>query len=165
MQSKEKLGITALYCRLSRDDGKEGESNSIKNQKRMLAKYAKEHGFQNIKFYEDDGFTFDYETGGYALTEITSGGIRNGRLTLTVGKREGDFAGRPDNGHNLHKNSIPKIEGIRPLSDLKVVIHGRQAVSVMIGEEKIPFAFVGANTEFLIPAEKRFSALDIEITF
>ena len=32
MQSKEKLGITALYCRLSRDDGKEGESNSIKNQ-------------------------------------------------------------------------------------------------------------------------------------
>ena len=25
-------GMTALYCRLSRDDGSEGESNSIANQ-------------------------------------------------------------------------------------------------------------------------------------
>lgn len=36
MQSKkkqDKIGITALYCRLSRDDGTEGESNSISNQK------------------------------------------------------------------------------------------------------------------------------------
>ena len=41
MQSKENLGITALYCRVSRDDGTEKESNSITNQKRMLSKYAK----------------------------------------------------------------------------------------------------------------------------
>ena len=33
-------GITALYCRLSRDDGKDCESNSIENQKLMLARYA-----------------------------------------------------------------------------------------------------------------------------
>ena len=50
-------GITALYCRLSRDDGKEGESNSIANQKKLLQKYAKENGFQNLKVYADDGFT------------------------------------------------------------------------------------------------------------
>ena len=37
-------GMTALYCRLSRDDGSEGESNSIANQKKLLSKYAKEHG-------------------------------------------------------------------------------------------------------------------------
>lgn len=35
--------ITALYCRLSQDDGREGESNSIVNQKEYLFKYAKEH--------------------------------------------------------------------------------------------------------------------------
>ena len=34
MQSKKKqqTGITALYCRLSRDDGQEGDSNSVANQ-------------------------------------------------------------------------------------------------------------------------------------
>ena len=49
--------ITALYCRLSQDDGREGESNSIVNQKEYLFKYAKEHGFSNPKFYVDDGYT------------------------------------------------------------------------------------------------------------
>jgi alpha-glucosidase (family GH31 glycosyl hydrolase) len=116
--------------------------------------------------YEDDGFTFDYENGGYALTEIKSSGIQNGRLTLTVGKREGDFAGRPDNGHNLHKNSIPKIEGIRPLSDLKVVIHGKHATSVMLAGAKLPFAFDNKDTVFFISAEQRADApLAIEIEF
>ena len=57
MQSNN-IGITALYCRLSRDDGnKENESNSIENQKLMLARYAKEKGFENTRFYVDDGFT------------------------------------------------------------------------------------------------------------
>ena len=49
--------FTALYCRLSQDDGREGESNSIVNQKEYLMKYAKEHGFTNPKFYVDDGYT------------------------------------------------------------------------------------------------------------
>ena len=58
MQSKKKnLGITALYCRLSRDDGQDKESNSIENQKLMLSRYAKENGFENTRFYVDDGFT------------------------------------------------------------------------------------------------------------
>ena len=49
--------FTALYCRLSQDDGREGESNSIVNQKEYLMKYAKEHVFPNPKFYVDDGYT------------------------------------------------------------------------------------------------------------
>lgn len=60
MQSKkkqDKVGITALYCRLSRDDGAEGESNSISNQKKMLKQYAKERGFDNTRYYVDDGYT------------------------------------------------------------------------------------------------------------
>jgi DNA invertase Pin-like site-specific DNA recombinase len=47
--------ITALYCRLSQDDGREGESNSIQNQKKILQAYAKQHGFLHPEFFVDDG--------------------------------------------------------------------------------------------------------------
>ena len=61
MQSKSKkkqqIGITALYCRLSRDDGTDNDSNSIINQKKLLQKYAKEHCFENTRNYVDDGYT------------------------------------------------------------------------------------------------------------
>ena len=60
MQSKKALhnaGITALYCRLSRDDGTDGDSNSIVNQKKLLKQFAKDNGFHNTKFYIDDGYT------------------------------------------------------------------------------------------------------------
>lgn len=97
MQSKEKLGITALYCRVSRDDGTEKESNSITNQKRMLSKYAKTNGFKNIKVYEDDGFTgtnfnrpdmqrlLDDVEMGYVSTIIVKDMSRFGREYLQVG--------------------------------------------------------------------------------
>ena len=54
--------ITALYCRLSQDDGREGESNSISNQKEILAQFARANGFHNTMFFVDDGIsgtTFD----------------------------------------------------------------------------------------------------------
>lgn len=54
---KDKIGITALYCRLSRDDGAEGDSNSVAHQKRLLQKYAKENSLGNTRFYVDDGYT------------------------------------------------------------------------------------------------------------
>ena len=49
--------ITGLYCRLSRDDALQGDSNSIANQKTILSRYASENGFTNTRFYIDDGFT------------------------------------------------------------------------------------------------------------
>lgn len=49
--------ITALYCRLSQEDERLGESLSIENQRLMLQKYAEEHRFPNIQFYVDDGFS------------------------------------------------------------------------------------------------------------
>ena len=56
-KKKEQTGITALYCRLSRDDGAQGDSNSISNQKKLLQKYSKENGFSNTRYYVDDGYT------------------------------------------------------------------------------------------------------------
>lgn len=57
MQSKIKSNGTALYCRLSRDDDVQGESNSIANQKKILVKYAKDSGLLNLRTYTDDGFS------------------------------------------------------------------------------------------------------------
>jgi|GEM_PF-3573399 len=48
---------TILYARLSQDDGSQGESNSINNQRLILEKYAKENGFENLKFMADDGYS------------------------------------------------------------------------------------------------------------
>lgn len=59
MQSKNKnqIGITALYCRLSRDDGTDSDSNSVSNQKKLLSVKAKEMGLTDTKYYVDDGYT------------------------------------------------------------------------------------------------------------
>ena len=59
MQPKKKTveGITALYCRLSKDDGQDAESNSISNQKTFLAQKAKEYGLSDTRYYVDDGYT------------------------------------------------------------------------------------------------------------
>ena len=50
-------GITALYCRLSQDDGNVGDSDSIVNQKKILAEYAERNGYTPYQFYIDDGFS------------------------------------------------------------------------------------------------------------
>ena len=100
MQSKKKkkdTGITALYCRLSRDDGTANDSNSIVNQKRLLQKYAKEQGLGNTRCYVDDGYTGtnfnrpgfqklleDIEQG-YVTTVIVKDMSRLGRDYLQVG--------------------------------------------------------------------------------
>ena len=50
-------GTAALYCRLSRDDNMDTESNSIQNQKKILQKAAREKGYTDTIFYVDDGIT------------------------------------------------------------------------------------------------------------
>ena len=54
---KQSDKITALYCRLSRDDDQQGDSNSIVNQKAFLARFAQEKGFRNIEYFVDDGYS------------------------------------------------------------------------------------------------------------
>jgi DNA invertase Pin-like site-specific DNA recombinase len=90
-------GLTALYERLSQEDKLEGESNSIANQKKILERYCKEHGYTGIRHYEDDGYSgtsFQRPRFQAMLTDIKAGKIarvivkdmsRFGRDYLQVG--------------------------------------------------------------------------------
>ena len=49
--------ITALYCRISLEDGGDNESMSISNQKLMLRDYAEKNGMFQYEYYVDDGYT------------------------------------------------------------------------------------------------------------
>ena len=55
--TKQPDKITALYCRLSRDDEQDGLSGSIKNQQAILEKYAQENSFKNTRVFIDDGWS------------------------------------------------------------------------------------------------------------
>ena len=89
--------ITALYCRLSRDDELQGDSNSIKNQKAILQKYAEDNGFRNLRFFVDDGYSgtnFDRPDFQRMIAEMGDGNVatiivkdmsRLGRDYLKVG--------------------------------------------------------------------------------
>ena len=102
MQS-DNFGITAIYCRLSRDDGKECESNSIGNQKKLLSQRAKELKLTNTKYYVDDGYTGtnfnrpgfqamleDIEMG-YVTTVMVKDLSRLGRDYVSVGHYTDNF--------------------------------------------------------------------------
>ena len=53
----QQLKTTALYCRLSKDDERQGESLSIETQKSMLVRYAQENGLLPYEIYVDDGYS------------------------------------------------------------------------------------------------------------
>ena len=104
MKQLENDKITALYCRLSRDDELAGESNSITNQKSILSKYAKENNFQNVKFFVDDGYSgttftrpafmemMEFAENGEIGTIIVKDHSRLGRNRLIIGQLlEEDF--------------------------------------------------------------------------
>ena len=97
--------ITIIYCRLSVEDikenskgGKADESNSIQNQREFLTRYAKEHGYTNLKILVDDGYTgtnfnrpgvqegFDLVKQGLVGCWLVKDLSRFGRDYLTVGQ-------------------------------------------------------------------------------
>ncbi len=138
MQSKKKnneIGMNALYCRLSRDDGVEGDSNSIANQKRLLSKYAKENGFSNTRYYVDDGYTGtnfnrpgfqklleDIEMG-YVKTIIVKDMSRLGRDYLQVGYYTDTYF--PD--HNIRfiaiNDCVDSADGENELAPFKNIMN------------------------------------------
>ena len=56
-KSKFTQSVTALYCRLSIEDGRENESMSISNQKALLRDFAEKNGLRDYEYYVDDGYT------------------------------------------------------------------------------------------------------------
>ena len=104
-QSSKKiaLGTAALYCRLSRDDNMDNESNSIQNQKKILQKAAKDKGYSDTIFFVDDGITgTTMKRPGFQkmITAIEAGYIsavfvkdlsRLGRNYIEVGKLTEEF--------------------------------------------------------------------------
>lgn len=117
--------------------------------------------------YEDDGFTEDYKKGGFAETRIESSGIENGKLTLTVYSREGGFAGRPDNGHDILENSIPKVAPMGEQGDMDVFIHTERGIrSVTLDGEPIDFTTAPEGVRFTVDAALHASkTLAYEISF
>ena len=70
--------ITALYCRLSRDDEYNGDSMSIQTQKDMLKRYADENGHTNCMYFVDDGVsgtTFERQGFQSMIAEIENGNV------------------------------------------------------------------------------------------
>ena len=70
--------ITALYERLSREDGDNQESNSIATQKQILEKYAEQNGMAPYRHFSDDGFSgkdFDRPAFQEMLAEIEQGNV------------------------------------------------------------------------------------------
>lgn len=126
--------ITALYCRLSQEDERLGESLSIENQKRILEAYAKEHRFPNPVFFVDDGYSgTDFNRPGFQamLEEIESDHVavlltkdlsrlgRNSTMTgmfinITFAKHDVRYIAINDNFDSANQNSVDNdFAGIR----------------------------------------------------
>ena len=101
--SKYQTGTAALYCRLSRDDNMDNESNSIQNQKKILQKAAKDKGYTDTIFFVDDGITgttmkrpgfqkmITAIEGGYISAVFVKDLSRLGRNYIEVGKLTEEF--------------------------------------------------------------------------
>lgn len=118
--------ITALYCRLSQEDERAGESLSIENQKSILLAYAKQNHFLNPVCFVDDGYSgTSFERPGFQqmLNEIEAGRVstvvvkdlsrfgRNSALTgmyinITFAKYDVRFIAINDNYDSIDPNSI-----------------------------------------------------------
>lgn len=103
LSGNHNFGTAALYCRMSRDDNMDTESNSIQNQKKILQKAAKEKGYADTLFFVDDGITgTTMKRPGFQkmITAIEAGYIsavfvkdlsRLGRNYIEVGKLTEEF--------------------------------------------------------------------------
>ena len=107
--------ITALYCRLSVEDrNSRDESNSITNQKEILTRYAKEHGFANTRLYVDDGISgtiFDRPGLNAMKAEVEAGNV------ATVIVKDRSRLGRSV-GENAMLSSVFSRHGVRYIAVL-----------------------------------------------
>lgn len=93
--------ITVVYCRLSQDDGLDGDSNSIINQKKILLDIVTRENLSNPILFVDDGFSgtnFDRPAISEALRLVENRQVSNflvkdlsrlGRSYIKVGQLTG----------------------------------------------------------------------------
>ncbi len=97
----------AVYCRLSKDDNLDGESESIQNQKLLLTDYCRGHGWSIVGVYEDDGISglkMDTRPGLQRMLDD----IRHGMIDLVITKDTSRLARNYlDFGH-LFEEFFPK---------------------------------------------------------
>ena len=130
--NKKSRDVTAfLYERLSRDDNLEGESYSIGNQKKLLAKVAKEKGYTNLVHFLDDGIsgvTMDRPGFVEMIRQLEQGKAaavfvkdlsRLGRNYIEVGRLTEEFF--PDNDIRLVavSDNIDTAEGENELAPIR----------------------------------------------
>jgi DNA invertase Pin-like site-specific DNA recombinase len=110
---KQTQPITALYCRLSRDDAQLGESDSIANQREMLTRYAQEHGLHNTRCFVDDGYTgtnFDRPAFKEMMAEAEVG-----RISTILVKDLSRFGRDLLDGLRLIRDTLPDL-GVRVIA-------------------------------------------------
>lgn len=99
LEKTKKVNYTvAIYIRISREDEKDGESESVINQKALLVKYVKEYDYKIFDIYIDDGYTgTNFNRPGFKkmITDIEAGFVnmvitkdlsRLGRDYITTGE-------------------------------------------------------------------------------
>ena len=123
--------ITALYCRLSQDDGLDGESNSISNQKTILMDYAKKNGYLHPQYFVDDGISgTTFERPGFKEMEAL---IEDGKVSTIIVKDLSRF-GRE------HVETSRYLEIIYPTLGVKfIAIQERVDTETGEGTEMMPF--------------------------
>ena len=158
---KHELGTAALYCRLSRDDNMDSESNSIQNQRKILQKAAKDKGYTDTVFFVDDGITgTTMKRPGFQkmLTAIEAGYIsavfvkdlsRLGRNYIEVGKLTEEFFPLHDIRLVAVSDGVDSDEGEDDFTPFKNIINEyyakdiskkRRIVNKMKGNAGVPLS-------------------------
>lgn len=102
--------LTALYCRLSVDDGVDMESNSIGNQRKILREYAESHGITNYMFFADDGYSgTDFNRPDFQRMQAM---VERGEITTIIVKDLSRFARNYIEAGNYLEVKYPSM-GIR----------------------------------------------------
>lgn len=172
---------TAFYCRLSRDDDNEGDSNSIQHQKQILEKYAKDHNIEHYQFYIDDGYSgTNFNRPGFKkmLADIDAGHIstvivkdmsRFGRNYLEVGMyteimfpekdirfiavNDGVDSDRDDSDFTPFRNIINEWYAKDTSKKIRAVFHARGMAGERIGTQA-PYGYLkGENGKLIVDEE------------
>ncbi len=104
------------------------------------------------ELYEDDGYTYDYEIGGYAVTKFAITDSTDEGYTLTVGAREGSYAGRDKRPPETYKESDPVIPAMPEVVPMRVVLAGNVS-AVTLNGNAVEYAVTDKGAEFVIPAD------------